>query len=188
MLYGARPKVGDRAQDPIVYDYIIVGAGFRRLRARQRLSADRNVRGCARAGRAMASVLHMPAGIASCRHKGMNWNYTTEPDRTSQPRLGGRAGAYRGSSSINRCATPRAIGDYDAWAADGKTGWDFASMLQYFRVENQSVEIEWHARWHAKSADCPPQSARDVFWPAPEQAGLAARRFQPDAKCFAGTR
>ena len=127
-----------------MYDYIIVGAGSAGCVLANRLSADRNTRVLLlEAGpRDWHPFIHMPAGIAKLvGNKGVNWDYTTEPE----PNLGNRrlwwprGRVLGGSSSINAmCYIRGNAGDYDAWAAAGNPGWDFASLLPYFRrAQNQ---------------------------------------------------
>jgi len=79
----------------------------------------------------------MPAGLAklaSNRH--INWNYSTAPE----PQLDQRAlwwprgKVLGGSSSINAMCYVRGVpADYDAWAISGAAGWDWQSVLPYFR-------------------------------------------------------
>ncbi|WP_206245303.1 GMC family oxidoreductase [Novosphingobium terrae] len=65
-----------------------------------------------------------------------DWRYTVEPD----PSLGGRADVWPagkllgGGSSLNGMMFIRGHRtDYDQWAELGATGWDYASVLPYFR-------------------------------------------------------
>ena len=72
----------------------------------------------------------------------VDWDYYTEPEcelfdrRLYWPR--GRV--LGGSSSINAmCYTRGHRLDYDEWASPGATGWDYASVLPFFRQsEDQS--------------------------------------------------
>ena len=84
----------------------------------------------------------MPAGISKLVNlKGVNWDYHTEPE----PALRGRrlwwprGRVLGGSSSINAmCYVRGHPADYDEWAALGNPGWDWQSVLPYFkRSENQ---------------------------------------------------
>ncbi|HVI58780.1 MAG TPA: choline dehydrogenase [Luteimonas sp.] len=121
------------------YDYVIVGAGSAGCVLANRLSEDPAVRVLLlEAGpRDWHPFIHMPAGLAKLvGQKGVNWDYDTAPE----PHLDGRrlwwprGKVLGGSSSINAMCYVRGVpADYDGWAAQGATGWDWASVLPYFR-------------------------------------------------------
>lgn len=74
-----------------------------------------------------------------------NWAYRTVP----QPGLNGRRGyqprgkALGGSSAINGMLYVRGHPfDYDDWAADGCTGWDWNSVLPYFKKAEQNNQFD----------------------------------------------
>jgi choline dehydrogenase len=125
--------------DERVYDYIIVGAGSAGCVLANRLSAQPAVRVLLlEAGGADSNpFIHMPAGLPRLvENARINWQYYTEPE----PELCGRAlywprgRVLGGSSSINAmCYTRGHRLDYDEWAAFGADGWDYASVLPYFR-------------------------------------------------------
>lgn len=122
-----------------MYDYIIIGAGSAGCVLAHRLSADPDVRVLLlEAGpRDWHPFIHMPAGLAKLvGRKGVNWDYDTAPE----PQLDGRVlwwprgKVLGGSSSINAMCYVRGVpADYDGWAAQGARGWDWASVLPYFR-------------------------------------------------------
>lgn len=126
------------------FDYVIVGGGSAGCVLASRLSADPTVRVLLlEAGpRDRNPLIHMPAGIARLvDHPVFDWRYFTEPE----PQLGGRrlywprGRVLGGSSSINAmCYTRGQPEDYDEWAALGNPGWDFASVLPYFRRAEHS--------------------------------------------------
>ncbi|KAG7160130.1 Glucose dehydrogenase [FAD quinone]-like 7 [Homarus americanus] len=69
-----------------------------------------------------------------------NWDYTTAPQKHGLRSFVGRRGrlpqgrTLGGSSSINGMLYSRGNRrDYDYWAALGNTGWDFRSVLPYFK-------------------------------------------------------
>jgi choline dehydrogenase len=124
---------------PIVYDYVIVGAGSAGCVLANRLSADPNTRVLLleAGGRDWHPFIHMPAGIAKLvGKKGVNWDYTTEPE----PQLDGRrlwwprGKVLGGSSSINAmCYIRGHARDYDEWVGLGADGWSWAEVLPYFK-------------------------------------------------------
>ncbi|WP_119718851.1 GMC family oxidoreductase [Cognatilysobacter tabacisoli] len=122
-----------------MYDYIIIGAGSAGCVLANRLSEDPAVRVLLlEAGpRDWHPFIHMPAGLAKLvGKKGVNWDYDTAPE----PHLDGRTlwwprgRVLGGSSSINAMCYIRGVaGDYDDWAAQGASGWDWRSVLPYFK-------------------------------------------------------
>jgi len=135
-----------------VYDYIIVGAGSAGCVLAHRLSADPDVRVLLlEAGPNDAHpFIHMPAGLARLvNRKDVNWSYDTAPE----PALEGRSlwwprgKVLGGSSSINAmCYTRGAPADYDAWAAQGASGWSWDEVLPWFRRSegNTRGADAWH--------------------------------------------
>lgn len=93
--------------------------------------------------------LAIPALMSALVHKpAFDWCYTAEPD----PSIGGRPDVWPagrrlgGGSSINGMMFIRGHKwDYDHWAALGATGWDYASVLPYFRrlEHNERGSDEW---------------------------------------------
>lgn len=122
-----------------MYDFVIIGAGSAGCVLAHRLSEDPSCRVLLlEAGpRDWHPFIHMPAGLAKLvGQKGVNWNYDTAPE----PHLDGRrlwwprGKVLGGSSSINAMCYIRGVpGDYDDWAEAGAEGWDWASVLPYFK-------------------------------------------------------
>ena len=135
-----------------MFDTIVIGAGSAGCVLSNRLSADpaRKVLLLEAGPRDWHPFIHMPAGLAKLvGKKGVNWNYETAP----QPRLDGRTlwwprgKVLGGSSSINAMCYIRGVPrDYDEWSAHGADGWDWNSVLPYFRRSegNSRGADEWH--------------------------------------------
>lgn len=121
------------------FDYIIIGAGSAGCVLANRLSADPKVRVLLlEAGpRDWHPFIHMPAGLAKLvGKKGVNWDYDTAPEPHLDNRVlwWPRGKVLGGSSSINAmCYIRGHARDYDDWAAQGATGWDWKSVLPYFK-------------------------------------------------------
>ncbi|MGI8560785.1 MAG: GMC family oxidoreductase [Luteimonas sp.] len=121
------------------YDYIVIGAGSAGCVLANRLSAEPGVSVLLlEAGpRDWHPFIHMPAGLAKLvGQKGVNWDYDTAPE----PQLDNRAlwwprgKVLGGSSSINAMCYIRGVpADYDDWAANGASGWDWNTVLPYFK-------------------------------------------------------
>ncbi|MBD3788686.1 MAG: GMC family oxidoreductase N-terminal domain-containing protein, partial [Sphingomonadales bacterium] len=129
------------------FDYVIAGGGSAGAVLAARLSEDPGVSVCLiEAGGGGADIfIRAPALVAamvSGRPRINNWAFHTVP----QPGLNGRRGfqprgrALGGSSAINAMLYARGHpGDYDEWAALGAEGWDWASVLPYFRRSERNA-------------------------------------------------
>ncbi|SIS65087.1 GMC family oxidoreductase [Phaeovulum vinaykumarii] len=136
------------------FDTIIVGGGSAGAVLAARLSEDPARRVCLiEAGTTARDIfVRAPlliAAMVSGRPPLHNWAYRTVP----QPGLNGRRGfqprgrGLGGSSAINAMLYTRGVpDDYDAWAAMGATGWDWAACLPWFRrAERQGRGASaWH--------------------------------------------
>ena len=136
------------------YDYIVVGAGSAGCVIANRLTADgrHRVLLLEAGGSDRRFWLQVPIGYGkSFYDPRVNWMHRTEPE----PSLGGRAGYWPrgkvlgGSSAINAMVFVRGQpGDFDAWAAAGNPGWDWAGVLPYFRrlEDSERPPDAWRAR------------------------------------------
>ncbi len=136
------------------FDYVIVGGGSGGATLAARLSEDPGVTVCLleAGGRGDHLLIRAPAAVIGMLPgwgRISNWAYKTVP----QAGLGGRQGyqprgrALGGSSAINAMLYVRGQReDYDGWAALGCTGWDWDSVLPYFRKaeRHEDGENEMH--------------------------------------------
>lgn len=125
------------------FDYIVAGAGSAGCVLAHRLTEDRDVSVLLlEAGSGdLSPYIHVPVGIRriSLKHA---WKYPAEPDAsTTGPDTVWKMGrVLGGSSSINgQVWTRGAPADFDEWAKLGCTGWDYASVLPYFKKSERFV-------------------------------------------------
>jgi choline dehydrogenase len=127
------------------FDFIVVGAGSAGCVLANRLSesGQYKVLLLEAGGSDRGFWLRVPIGYGkSFFNPKVNWMLRTEPD----PGLAGRQGYWPrgkvlgGSSSINAMVFVRGQpGDFDDWAALGNPGWDWDSVLPYFRKLEDST-------------------------------------------------
>jgi choline dehydrogenase len=128
-----------------VYDFIVTGAGSAGCAVAARLSESGRYRVLLlEAGPPDRNPwIHIPLGYARTYiDPTVNWKFETAP----QPQLGNRrlylprGKTLGGSSSINGMVYIRGShGDYDEWRQRGCEGWDWDSVLPYFKkAENQT--------------------------------------------------
>jgi len=121
------------------YDYIVTGAGSAGCAVAARLSESgrHRVLLLEAGGEDRYPWIHVPMGYGRLfSNPRVNWMYESEPE----PELEGRS-MYQprgkvlgGTSSINGMVYMRGNpADYDEWRQRGCTGWDWDSVLPYFR-------------------------------------------------------
>ena len=128
-----------------IYDYIVTGAGSAGCVVARRLAGSgRNRVLLLEAGPPDKNPwIHIPLGYAKTYvDPTVNWKFETEPQPQMQNRrlYLPRGKTLGGSSSINGMVYIRGHhGDYDEWRQRGCTGWDWDSVLPYFKkAENQT--------------------------------------------------
>ena len=126
------------------YDFIVVGAGSAGCPVARRLSdSGLRVLLIEAGGSDRHPFVAIPGGsILAIASRRLNWMFEVEPDPSRDGRVdqwpAGRC--FGGSSAINGMMFVRGHPwDYDHWASLGCTGWDYQSVLPYFkRLEDNS--------------------------------------------------
>jgi choline dehydrogenase len=130
---------GRMPADTESFDYIVTGAGSAGCAVAARLSESGQYRVLLleAGGKDRNPWIHIPMGFSRVyANPRVNWMYESEPEA----QLGGRrlyqprGKVLGGTSSINGMVYMRGnAADYDEWRQRGCTGWDWDSVLPYFK-------------------------------------------------------
>ena len=140
------------ATDAKTYDYIVTGAGSAGCVLAARLTENGRYRVLLleAGGEDKSFWIHTPMGYAKTFvDPKVNWRFESEPEAELNGRTmyQPRGKVLGGTSSINGMIYMRGTGaDYDQWRQLGNEGWDYDSVLPYFRKaeDNQNGANEFH--------------------------------------------
>ena len=140
------------ATDDESFDYIVTGAGSAGCAVAARLSESGRYRVLLleAGGRDTNPWIHIPMGFYKVyADPRVNWMFESEPEARLDNRTlyQPRGKVLGGTSSINGMVYMRGnAGDYDEWRQRGCDGWDYDSVLPYFRKaeDQQRGANEFH--------------------------------------------
>jgi choline dehydrogenase len=140
----------------MVFDYIIIGAGSAGCVLANRLSEDPSLQVLLlEAGnRDKKLEIHIPAGYAKLHRSEVDWGFETEP----QTNLNNRRIYLPRGKTLGGCSSTNAMAyirgnkeDYNDWAKLGAPGWDYNSVLPYFKKSEHNEQIaQLDARFHGQ--------------------------------------
>jgi choline dehydrogenase len=134
------------------FDFIIIGAGSAGATLASRLTENKQFSVCLieAGGKDKSPFIHIPFGLAFLsRMTNLGWKYDTEPQSQLNNRklFWPRGKVLGGSSSLNAMCYVRGVPeDYDRWSDMGAKGWDWKTVLPYFKKseKQQHGESELH--------------------------------------------
>src|SRR5579883_2220813 len=184
-LGGLRQGEENEIMSGAFYDFIVTGAGSAGCAVAGRLSEDGKYRVLLlEAGpRDTYPWIHVPLGYhKTFNNPRVNWMFDSEPEPELNNRImyQPRGKVLGGTSSINGMVYMRGnAADYDEWRQRGCTGWDWDSVLPYFkRAEHQERGAnEFHGVGGPLHVSDQPYRSElaDRFVAAAVQVGLPAR-------------
>ena len=131
--------------DADIYDFIVTGAGSAGCAVAARLSESGRYRVLLleAGGKDSDPWIHIPLGYTrTFANPAVNWMFDSEPEKELNNRImyQPRGKVLGGTSSINGMIYMRGNhADYDDWRQRGCTGWDWDSVLPYFKkAEDQA--------------------------------------------------
>jgi len=131
-------------------DYIIIGAGSSGSVLANRLSKDQeNSVLLLEAGGKPSFLSKIPGWYSLLNRSSMDWAFSTEPQKFVNNRkiYIPRGKSLGGSSATNAMAYVRGNAkDYDDWQEMGNEGWNYESVLPYFKKseKNHSFDNDFH--------------------------------------------
>ncbi|XP_076652656.1 glucose dehydrogenase [FAD, quinone]-like [Halictus rubicundus] len=139
------------------YDFVVIGAGSAGSVVANRLSENGNWSVLLlEAGLDEQTISDVPVMALNLELTSMDWQFKTEPSNEYCLAMNGkrcnwpRAKVLGGSSVLNGMMYVRGNKrDYDNWEKQGNPGWDFASVLPYFKKsEDMTIEEYKNSSYH----------------------------------------
>jgi choline dehydrogenase len=160
-------------------DIIIIGAGAAGCVLADHLTRDGTNRVLLlEAGEPDRKIeFHVPAAFSKLFRTSADWNYEAEGALPGQTQYWPRGKTLGGSDSLNAMMYVRGVAaDYDAWAAQGASGWGWEDVLPYFkRLEAQTaVQSDAHGTQGPMHVSAPrsPSVLTHAFIEAAQSFGL----------------
>ncbi|MBL0883411.1 MAG: GMC family oxidoreductase N-terminal domain-containing protein [Chitinophagaceae bacterium] len=164
------------------FDYIIIGAGSAGCVLANRLSEDIRCKVLLleAGGPDKKMEIHIPGAYSKLNRSEVDWAFWTKPQKHIDHRrlFIPRGKTLGGSSSTNAMAYVRGNrADFDEWASLGNTGWDYDSVLPYFKKSehNENFGGDYHG-WEGLlnvTQSMQPHPLGEVFVQACEEIGIA---------------
>ena len=128
------------------FDFIIIGAGSAGCVVANRLSASGKftVLLLEAGARDWHPYIHIPGGYSKLHRSSNDWQFWTEP----QEHVDGRRIYLPRGKTLGGCSSTNAMAyvrgnreDYNDWAKMGCEGWDFESVLPYFKKSENNRNV-----------------------------------------------